>query len=78
MVSGLAGLAIGLGVLVIVGPQTSAATNWIEIDHGSDWTTRYAHLSAQSVSQGQKIGKCVKWGGMVGSSSYTSGFEYCD
>jgi hypothetical protein len=23
-------------------------------------------------------GKCVKWGGMVGSSSYTSGFEHCD
>ena len=22
-------------------------------------------------------GKCVKWGGMVGSSSYTSGFEHC-
>ncbi|MEU7741016.1 M23 family metallopeptidase [Nonomuraea sp. NPDC049158] len=23
-------------------------------------------------------GKCVKWGGSVGSSSYTSGFEHCD
>ena len=22
-------------------------------------------------------GKCVKWGGMVGSSTYTSGFEHC-
>jgi murein DD-endopeptidase MepM/ murein hydrolase activator NlpD len=23
-------------------------------------------------------GQCVKWGGSVGSSSYTSGFEHCD
>ncbi|MEU7836884.1 MULTISPECIES: M23 family metallopeptidase [unclassified Nonomuraea] len=23
-------------------------------------------------------GKCVKWGGSVGSSTYTSGFEHCD
>ena len=22
--------------------------------------------------------KCVKWGGSVGSSTYTSGFEHCD
>ncbi|MEV0149387.1 MULTISPECIES: M23 family metallopeptidase [unclassified Nonomuraea] len=23
-------------------------------------------------------GKCVKWGGSIGSSTYTSGFEHCD
>ncbi|GLY53480.1 M23 family metallopeptidase [Lentzea sp. NBRC 102530] len=131
IVSGIAGLAIGMGVLVLGGPQASAATNfelpfpcgqtwsgqtrtnhspqlaldlnrgadegdavvasasgtvskvrnegstsygrWIEIDHGSGWTTRYAHLSAQrvsvgqAVSQGQTIGNVGNTGGSTGA-----------
>lgn len=45
---------------------------WIEISHGSGWTTRYAHLSVQSVSvgqsvnQGQKIGNVGNTGGSTG------------
>jgi murein DD-endopeptidase MepM/ murein hydrolase activator NlpD len=45
---------------------------WIEISHGSGYTTRYAHLSAQSVSvgqhvaQGQKIGNVGNTGGSSG------------
>ena len=46
---------------------------WIEISHGSGWTTRYAHLSAQRVavgdvvSPGQLIGNVGNTGGSTGA-----------
>jgi hypothetical protein len=46
---------------------------WIEISHGNGYTTRYAHLSSQSVSvnqqvsQGQKIGAVGNTGGSTGA-----------
>lgn len=35
---------------------------WIEISHGGGWTTRYAHLSVQSVHVGQKVNMGTKIG----------------
>lgn len=45
---------------------------WIEIDHGSGWRSRYAHLSVQRVSVGQSVsrGQLI---GNVGSTGGSSG-----
>jgi hypothetical protein len=45
---------------------------WIELDHGGGYRTRYAHLSAQSVSVGQRVsaGQSI---GAVGNTGGSSG-----
>lgn len=42
---------------------------WIELDHGGGYTTRYAHLSVQQVTVGQK----VSLGDQIGKAGATGG-----
>jgi peptidase M23-like protein len=72
-ITGMPVLASASGTISRVENEGSTSYGrWIEINHGSGYTTRYAHLSAQevsvgqSVSLGQEIGKAGATGGVTG------------
>jgi hypothetical protein len=66
-------LAASGGVVTRVGNEGSVSYGrWIELDHGNGYRTRYAHLSAQSVSVGQRVAQGQRIGA-VGDTGGSSG-----
>lgn len=65
--------AAGGTVTRVANEGSTSYGRWIEISHGSGYTTRYAHLSSQgvsvgqAVSQGQRIGAVGNTGGSTGA-----------
>lgn len=69
--SGTPVLATGDGT-VEISEKRSGEGNFIQIDHGYEYTTRYSHLSELSVKAGDKVkrGEVI---GKIGSSGISSG-----
>ncbi|MEV0083260.1 M23 family metallopeptidase [Saccharopolyspora sp. NPDC050642] len=69
-ITGMPVLASAAGTVTRVANEGNVSYGrWIEIDHGSGWRTRYAHLSTQSVSVGQKVSLGTK----IGTAGATGG-----
>jgi murein DD-endopeptidase MepM/ murein hydrolase activator NlpD len=71
--SGKTGLPIyasGDGVVLVASYNGGGYGNMVEVDHGFGYTTRYAHLSKISVTEGQKVKRGDKVGelGSTGKS----------
>lgn len=64
-------VAAAAGGVVVVAERHPQYGNLIEIDHGNDFTTRYAHLSKMAVSEGQvlKRGQHIGLSGNTGRST---------
>ncbi|MAQ15329.1 MAG: metalloendopeptidase [Sandaracinus sp.] len=66
-------LAAAPGRVTVVGNTGSSSYGrWIEIDHGSGYRTRYAHLRGQAVSVGQRVRRGQRIGA-VGNSGGSTG-----
>lgn len=64
--------AAGGKVTRVANEGNTSYGRWVEIDHGSGYRTRYAHLNSQSVSVGQNVSQGQKIG-TVGSTGGSSG-----
>jgi hypothetical protein len=71
-ITGMPVLASAAGRVTVVGNTGGDSYGrWIEIDHGGGNRTRYAHLSTQRVSVGQRVGQ----GTRIGTAGETGGAD---
>ncbi|GAA4614071.1 M23 family metallopeptidase [Saccharopolyspora hordei] len=69
-ITGMPVLASAAGTVTRVANEGNTSYGrWIELDHGGGWRTRYAHLSTQTVSVGQKVSQGAK----IGTAGATGG-----
>lgn len=64
--------ATGDGVVVTAGMDDGGYGNQIEINHGSGYVTKYAHLSAYRIAKGDSVqrGQLI---GLIGNTGYSTG-----
>lgn len=62
------------GGRVRVHPGSSTYGNWVEVDHGNGFSTRYAHLSHTSVQDGDTVrrGQTLGQSGITGNARHTT------
>lgn len=70
-VLGTPAFSTAVGRVVHAGPSGSYG-NMIEVAHGLGYSTRYAHLSGYTVSEGQMVDRQQQIG-MVGNTGYSTG-----
>ena len=62
-------VAAAAGTVRTTGEAGSAYGNYVEIDHGDNWTTLYAHLDTKAVG----VGEAVSQGELIGTVGDTDG-----
>lgn len=70
--SGTPAVAVDAGTVRYVAFEAEGYGNWIQLDHPGGVSTRYGHLSAQLVGEGQTVarGETI---GLVGSTGRSTG-----
>lgn len=70
--TGLSIVSTGDGVIDLVSYDADGYGKWIQVNHGNGITSRYAHLSSQNVTKGQRVAKGQQIGRM-GSTGLSTG-----
>lgn len=70
-VTGTPIVAAASGTVTFVGFDSGGYGNWIEVDHGNGFRTRYGHLSSSNVTVGQQVqqGQIIARMGSTGRST---------